>query len=282
MRRGALVGLLTAVLLCGCSAPKRGNPHEHIDTTLSAVLDAHNQRAAALERLWARTSVQVTGRTEGGRLNEQAEGHLQIVQPDRVALSLGKLGKVQLYLGSNESVYWWIDMVDSSQSSVIFGRHQQVTQRKAELLGVPVYPRDLVGLFGITPVDPADVIGDLQQEKGRLIVDVRLDAGRMRIYFAGRSFEPVRVEIFDIDDRLQVESDLERYDYVTVVGDATSKPRIAEKVTLTLADGTIVRISLYDPTNKAIRDSAFELDRLVRGYRIEQIYDLDEQPEGGQ
>lgn len=281
MLRAVLVGLLTAVLLCGCSAPKRHTPHERIETTLAAVLDAHNQRAAALERLWARASVQVTGRTEGGRLNEQAGGHLQIVQPDRVALSLGKLGKVQLYLGSNESVYWWIDMVDSDQASVVFGRHDQVTQRKAELLGVPVYPRDLVGLFGITPIDPAEVVGGLQQDKGRLMVDVRLDAGRMRVYFSHPSNEPVRVEIFDIDDRLQVASDLERYDFVTVVGDATSKPRVAEKVTLTLADKTVVRISLYDPTNKAIRDSAFELDRLIRGYRIEQAFDLDDQPEGG-
>lgn len=280
MLRMAIFGLLAAIFLCGCSAAKR-DPHPVIETTLEAVLDAHNERAAGLDRFWARASVQVIGRTEDGRLREQAEGHLQIVRPDRVALSLGKLGKTQLYLGSNADVYWWIDMVDPDQKSVVFGRHDLVTQRKAELLGVPVYPRDLVGLLGITPIDPARVIGGLQQAKGRLIVDVQVGGGRMRVYFSGLLIEPVRVEMYDLDDRLQVASDLERYDYVTVVGDARSKPRVAEKIVLTLSDDTVVRISLYDPENKVIRDSAFELDRLVRGYRIEQAYDLDDQPEGG-
>jgi hypothetical protein len=87
-------------VLGACATPERPPPRA-LGITAEDVLEAHNARAAALDRLWARASVQVTGADENGRLSEQAEGHLQIDQPDRVALSLGKLGKVQLYLGSN-------------------------------------------------------------------------------------------------------------------------------------------------------------------------------------
>lgn len=279
MLRAACIAL-AAVVLCGCGGGKR-TPVERVDITLAEVLEMHNARAASLDRLWARASVQVSGRTEGGRLNEQAEGHLQIDQPDRVALSLGKLGKVQLYLGSDASRYWWMDMVDGDAKSVVLGRHDLVTPRKAELLGVPVYPRDLVRLIGITPIERDRVIGELVQEDGRLVLEAGLAAGRMRVYFDPASVEPARVEMYDAGGVLQVASDLERYDFVTVVGDATLKPRVAEKITLTLGDGTVVRMSLYAAENRPLADAAFDLDRLVRGYGIDEIYDLDAPREGG-
>ncbi len=284
MLRPIIIALVAATLLSACAAPTRPPP-ETIDITLSEILEKHNTRTAALNRLWARTSVQVTGRdASGGRLSEQAEGHLQIEAPDRVALSLGKLGKVQLYLGSNADFYWWIDMVDRDSKSVVVGRHDQVTPKKAEALGVPIYPRDLIKLLGITPIDPARVIGELTHEGNHLTLDTRLDAGHMKIAFDIQTLEPARVEMYDPAGSLLVASVLTRYDFVSVKGDATLKPRIPEKIVLTLNDGTTVRISLYAPENKPIRPRAFDLEGLLKGYRIDRIYDLDNQPpdrEGG-
>lgn len=273
-----LVAGCLMVVFPGCQTLQRG-PEPIVSVSLAEVLDAHNARAEAIGRLWARASVQVIGvQADGGSLREQAQGHLQIEQPDRVALSLGKLGKVQLYLGSNDSVYWWMDMVDPDNKSVVVGRHDLVTPGKAELLGVPVYPRDLIRLLGITAIEKSRVVGGVTVHNRRFVVDVRLDSGRMLYQFDPRSLEPVRIEYMDESGRMVVVADLERYDFVTVVGDARSKPRIAEKVNLTLADGTVVRMSLYDPQNKPLRSTAFELEKLARGYRIETVYDLDEQP----
>jgi hypothetical protein len=277
MLRPFIIALVATTLLSACAAPKH-TPPDTIDITLDQVLEKQNTRTAALNRLWARASVQVIGRdASGGRLSEQAGGHLQIEAPDRVALSLGKVGKVQLYLGSNTEFYWWIDMVDRDNKSVIIGRHDKVTAQKAQSLGVPIYPRDLIKLLGITPIDSAAVMSELAAEGKRLVLDTRLDAGHMKTYFDARTLDPVRVEMFDPAGTLLVASDLTRYDFVSVQGDATTKPRVPEKIVLTLTDGTTVRISLYAPENKPIRPSAFDLERLVRGYHIDRIYDLDNQ-----
>ncbi len=259
----------------GCQTTPRG-PDPIRDIGLTELVESHNMRADALSEVWARASVQVTGtQADGSTLREQAQGHLQIQQPGKVALSLGKLGKVQLYLGSNDAVYWWIDMVDPNAKSVVVGRHELVSLDKAGVLGVPIYPRDLIGLLGITPIDPLKVIGGVEQIDGRYQIESTVEGGRFRYQFDAATLEPIFVAFVTEQGTTQVESTLDRYGYVTVVGDARSKPRIAEKVTLSLADGTVVRMSLYDPQRKPLRPAAFDLERLVRGYRIEMIYDLD-------
>jgi len=84
------------------------------------VVAAYNARVSAFGRVWARVTAVYRGVDDAGnRLSEQAEGHLQIERPDRVALSLGKLGETYLYLGSNESRYWWIDLVDAAGRPVL-------------------------------------------------------------------------------------------------------------------------------------------------------------------
>jgi len=268
---------LAAALLGGCAAEKRtGKPIEGV--TAAAIVEAHNARVSMLDRLWARTSVQVTStNNRGDRLREQGEGHLQIVQPSSIALTLGKMGKTKLYLGSNERVYWWLDLIDADEKVALIGRHDLVTLEKAAMLGVPVYPRDLVHLLGITPL-PADraSAGLEWDSQSRAGVRAPTDSGWRRVWFDPFTFEPRRVEMFDSRGNLVLESELDRYDYVTVVGDAHSKPRIAERADITIpADQTAIKLSLYAPENRAIRPTAFDIDRLIKGYRIDLVYDLD-------
>lgn len=274
-----VASLLWALAMFGCASGVR-NPRPIPGVTAAQLVGAQNARVARLDRLWARASVQVTSTSDKGkRLRDQGEGHLQIVRPSSIALTLGKLGKTQLYLGSNEEIYWWIDLVDPGEKLALFGRHGMTTLDKAALLGVPVYPRDLVHLLGMTPL-PDDAAGQpiAWDAQSRAALDAPAHSGRRRVWFDARTQEPVRVEIFDAEQVLVLTADLERYDYVTVVGDATAKPRIPEQITIRIvADGTIVKISLYGTENRSIRPTAFDFERLVKGYGVDVIYDLDAQ-----
>lgn len=276
------------VLLClsmigavwGCRGGVR-EPHPRPGITAAQIVEAQNARVAGLDRLWARVSVQVTAKNEKGkRLRDQGEGHLQIVQPSSIALSLGKVGQTQLYLGSNEQIYWWIDLLDSDEKVALAGRHERVTTEKAALLGVPVYPRDLVHMLGITPLPTSAADAELEWDAhSHAAVHAPTDSGERRVWFDVDSMLPTKVELFDDNGELVLTSELDRYDFVNVVGDATIKPKIAERADITIAvDDTKVKISLYDPENRAIRPTAFDFEKLVRGFGVDTIYDLDAQP----
>ncbi|MCL4220523.1 MAG: hypothetical protein KJZ65_04050 [Phycisphaerales bacterium] len=292
-RRHALCGAtwrdgiprLLRLLLCVCIATGavgcRGGvrkPHPVPGVTAAQIVEAHNARVRSLDRLWARTSVQVTSKNEKGRrLRDQGDGHLQIVQPSSVLLSLGKLGQTQLYLGSNDQIYWWIDLMDSNDKIALVGRHSLVTSEKAGLLGVPVPPRDLIHLLGITTlpeqVAQQDITWDADARAG---LETPTDSGSRRLWFDVSSMEPVAVELMDAHGRVVLTARLERYAPVNVVGDATLKPRAPEQANITYSDdGTRVKISLYAAENRPIRPTAFDFERLVKGLGVDTLYDLD-------
>lgn len=273
-----LAAALLALFLAGCGGSRERSANQRDIVSAIELAQQHNARVADLDRLWARATVQVTASNERGkRLREQAEGHLQIDGPDRFALSLGKIGKVQLYLGSNEQLYWWIDLVDSDQKSMLFGRHDQVSDLKAGTLGLPVYPRDALQLLAITPIDVASAT--VLRQGSRRGLSTPTTAGSRIIWFDENSPEPVRVEMRGQEGSPILSADLSSYQWVTVVGDATRKPRVASKIRIELAsDGTRVDLTLYAPENRPIRPSAFDIEGLARAYGVEMLYDLDDQP----
>jgi|GEM_PF-652796 len=117
---------------------------------------AYNARVAPLETLWARTNVQVVQRTARGReTRDQGEGFLQLQRPRRLALQLGKIGETFFYLGSNETVYWWFDMLDRDNRRATLGRHEDATPEVIARFGVPLHPLDLLDVLPVTPLPEA-------------------------------------------------------------------------------------------------------------------------------
>jgi len=269
--------LALAWSLSGCTTPDPIFDPETPLPTHEEVLAGQREAVRGLERLWARAVVQVDGAdAAGNELKEQAEGVLQVIPPDRLALSLGKLGDTLLYLGSNEERYWWFDLLDSDRRIAVIGRHELVTPEKAATLGVPVHPLDLVELLAITPLsEGSEVLG--WDTSGRVIVEHPTRWGSRRIWLDPIDWKAWRVELLDEAGEQLASAELSDHARASVAGDALTSPWVAGRLEVRAAgfDGE-VRVSLYDQQNRRIRDIAFDLGRLANDvYKINAVHDLD-------
>lgn len=264
----------------GCTTPDPiFDPNTPLPST-EDVLAGQREAVRGLERVWARAVVQVDGADPAGKkVNEQGEGVLQVVPPDRLALSLGKLGDTLLYLGSNEEWYWWFDLLDSNRRLAVLGRHALVTPDKAAELGVPVHPLDLIELLAITPLpDDATVRG--WDAIGRVIVEHPNRWGSRRVWLDPTDWRPWRVELLDRNGQPLATAVLSDHARASVEGDALRSPWVAGRLEITAAgfDGE-VRVSLFEPRNQRIREIAFDLQRLADDvYKINEVIDLDATP----
>lgn len=249
-----------------------------------AALAAYDARVSRLERFWARVTLVINAADASGeRFREQGEGHLQIELPRRFALTLGKVGDPRLYLGSNDTVYWWIDTIDSDRRFGAVGRHDLVTQDKVEALGLTIRPLDVIELLGIRPLaddgsaalpaaqvsERADTPGVLRivaRREADLTVLIEVDAERSE----PRSIALVRGGV------VVAQGLLSDYQPVVVTDDRTQRPRVATQLEIRAIglDGA-VRLALYDAENRPLRDVAFDVDRLLKAYRVREVLDLD-------
>ncbi|USN98576.1 MAG: hypothetical protein H6810_10430 [Phycisphaeraceae bacterium] len=276
-----LACLVLAILPAGCgSSPKSGGDHSQPAplADAAAVVKAYNARTSRVTSLWARASVVLEGEDAEGRdLRERAEGHLQIVPPSDVALTLGKLGETNLYFGSNDTVYWWFDMIDPDFKVASFGRHRLVTPEKIDRLDLPIDPLDLIEALGITtlPDDGSTKVAP-GPEAGTLMLAAPAHRGTRRITIDREHSEPGRIELLDDDGQTLLEADLSRYRLIAGLDPGEAPLRIPERVNVRLAgfDGEI-RLSFYEPTRREIKPVAFDPAKLADVYGIDALEDLD-------
>ncbi len=211
---------------------------------------------------------------EGRRHREQGEGHLQLVRDaDQLALSVGKLGETYVYLGSNASEYWWLDLTEQHRAWV--GRHDRVSGPGQA--GVPVHPLDLMDVLGVRPL-PAGAGQSASvgwSADGRLL-GVTLPArwGQRRTWLDPDTFEPVRVELLDRSGAAALTARL--WDYKAVAAppgmvSGVAGPRIATSIDLEVpATETRIELRLFDPANRRgyPKAAAFDLAALLNAYAI--------------
>lgn len=274
---GPLACLLMAVLAGACAGP--GRPAELPGA--SGLVAAHNERIERIDRLWARTSVRVEGRdAEGSRFAEQGEGHLQIVTPDRVAVTVGKLGEVYFALGSNESRYWLVDVSNSERRVMLVGEQASATPAKAAALGLPVHPRDIPMLMGLLPLE-VEALSEPWWDGERGAVAVRVPArwGHAELRYDPRTLELVGSAAYDAAGELVAEASLGLHGVVTDQQGIARLGRTPRRIEIRVPgfDG-FVRMQLDEPEVRAINDAVFNPERLRRAYRVEEVIDLDAPP----
>lgn len=267
--------LLSLCLLCtaACSTPKRP---KDLPATAS-IVEAHNARVVGLDRLWARTSVRVEGRdAEGSKFSEQGEGHLQVERPDRVAVTVGKLGEVYFALGANGEQYWLVDVSDNERRVMLLGEQDQATPAKAEVLGLPVHPRDLPLLMGLMPLDESTAPDPVWDDQGRAVLTIPSRWGSVALRFDPRSLELVGSTAFDGAGVVAAEAVLGLHGPVMDTQGVTVLGRVPQRLEIRVPgfDG-FVRVQLGEPQVRSINATVFTPDRLRRAYRVDELVDLD-------
>lgn len=281
-----LLGIATVQPGCG-STPEAGVGGGNVaPLDADAVIAGYNARADRVTSLWARVAVVLEGKdAEGSPLRERAEGHLQIVPPTDVAITLGKLGETNLYFGSNDRLYWWFDMTDSAMKIARFGRHALVTPEKIDRLGLPIHPLDLVEALGITPIEPAGAGAGAEvtpgEEPGTSIITAPSRRGLRRVTIRDDRYEPSNIRLLSPGGDVLLDVDLSRYRLLAGLDPGEAPLRVAERVRVRMAgfDGEI-RLTLHEPTRKAIKPIAFDPAKLADVYGINALYDLDEPAAG--
>jgi hypothetical protein len=289
--RYVIVATATAVVLCstGCkSSGKHGGKDSAVVSQAAPdfrnAAAAYNERIESLGRFRAQATVQFRyGGKDGETRVEQPEGTIQVVRPDRLALSLGKLGQVKFWLGSDETRYWWLDMLHDEPIAYV-GEHVKYNEQTARQLVLSLPPRTLIRVLCLTPMDQ-NAWGATQWSTDglRLGITIQLEGGgRQRVWVDPANYCPIKSELFDAtgnvvfvvdmtgDERVEVEAG-------SVRGGSPWIPKSYSVYRLGEQD-PVARISLSGAKNDGVNDKAFDFETVTSTYGVEQIVDIDNEP----
>ncbi|MCC7389961.1 MAG: hypothetical protein IT431_14465 [Phycisphaerales bacterium] len=278
----ALVVVFAALLLGGCAST--GGPRFERPAVVPGYPEAaarFNARVARLDRVWSRVNITLRSPGEdGGTSVDRAEGYLQLEQPDKTSLSIMKVGATYFYLGSDAEGYWWLDMSEAEHKTALYGKHAEATPELVAELGLPVHPRELLELFGITPLPvrgPGEVVepGSVDWDESRGMLRVRTGAmwGQRVVWLDPVTMAPQRVELLGPGGVLRAVCDMGRYISAPVRGDGRVPPKLASQYRVEMpTTGARATLELYGAENKPINARAFDFANLVESYGIDEVY----------
>jgi hypothetical protein len=208
-------GLAAVGLLCGCG-PARGPAPSPPAAALGPadVIAAHNAWADSIERVWSRAAIYLsfpTGEPNKARLQQDLDGHLFVVKPDRLFLHGQILGQEIFTIGMNPDKYWlWVrPQVDT----VWVGKRGGPGERR-----FIVSPEDLMSALGIFRIDLGAggmAAFTAQRQHYLLSEDRRFGSGRApvrRVWFDPRTLRPVRVDLYDGAGKCILMAEMMRYE----------------------------------------------------------------------
>jgi hypothetical protein len=249
--------------------------------TYDKVAEGYNARVTPLERLWARTVVRFTFVDANGKSQtEQVEGHCQYIRPRRTLVSFHKAGHPLAMLGSNEDRFWWIELGEQKRAFV--GTHAAATPDRIAAAGLRVHPIDLMELLGLTPLPSAGegcTVG-ASADNRHLVVTIPGESSKRRLFLSPATLQPSRIELVDATGRVSAFSQLAKYRAVALKGAPPEVPRpwVATDIRVEADNGaTKVIMELSEPQNDPgrFKPAAFDFDRLVEAYGVNEIRDLD-------
>lgn len=283
----AAVAAVAAVFAGGCASTgqERGDAEFGPAPSFTDVAKVYNKRVAGLERLWARSTVRFQGVDEKEQaIDEQGEGHLQVIRPRKLYMTVGKVGNDAYELGSDDHRYWWIDV---RERFALIGRHENARGRMLERAGLPVPPLDVMAVLGISELRPEAAAPTVTRSDDgrRLIVTMPRPEGTRELRLDPRTYEPLEILLRDKAGATTVSAELSEYAPVLHTEDAAGgggvPSRMAMRIYLSAPkQRTEITLWLHDAENRGnkMRERAFDFDFLVREYRVQRVKDLDALP----
>ncbi len=280
-----LVGL--GSVITGCATDGVGAGPAPVDRgtapSYAEVVQEYNRRTERIPRLWASAVVRLRYADEDGNLrDEQGEGHVQLLAPDRLALSVGKLSQTLFWLGCDSERFWWFELEDAGRAFV--GRHANLGSACAEPVGLPAYPRDVIELMGVTslPVRTTGGRTGWTRDGKYLVIERPGHTGFVQSFLDPENHQPVWIKILDAHTRqIIVMSKLEDYAPVELRNVGGFFPYAASRVTITQPgqEGEL-RISLPVMTDgrrrgDQIPGAAFSFESLRQAHRPAEVVVLD-------
>ncbi|MDF1809921.1 MAG: hypothetical protein P1U42_09525 [Phycisphaerales bacterium] len=275
--RFVALSLIVVVFVVGCSTTSKVDISklEEPPSTLE-IASTHNERVEAIDTLWARISIRAKGvYPDGKKYEEQGEGHLQIEKPSGVSLTIRKLGELYFAYGANSESYWSFNLLDKEQKTMQIGRLEDVSVEKANQLGMPIHPGELIELSGLMPIDLSKAGGSRWSDDGKLVgVTVPSQWGSFVLWFDPRTNLVARSDVYDRDGVHVASASLTRYKPAKVPNQQPVLVPGKIEITNPGQEG-FVRIEISEPASKTIRPMVFDPARLKRAYRVDEVIDLD-------
>ncbi len=234
---------------------------------------AQSLRVADLDRLWARATLRLYTIDKDGDTNEEeADGHVQYIRDRKLFLAVKKLGETYFQLGSNDTLFWWIDLSDSDHKAALVGEHAKATPKTAARFGLPVHPLDLIDVLCLLPFPDRPITSPNWTPDGRYVrVTLQGRWGQRSVFLDPKTLVPRRVEAFDARGALVLSATMNEDEPVKVKGLEKTSATIATEIEIDVpASKTRAKMSLHDPENRrdGISASAFDLKSLLERYGV--------------
>ncbi|MBB6431145.1 hypothetical protein [Algisphaera agarilytica] len=153
----------------------------------------YNQNATALERVWARTKVEMRWRDGKNRKRrESGDGRLIFERPLNTAWTVELLGDVKLWAGSDVNGFWMFDLLDERRA--YYGRYGQPL---VQPLPLPVQPEAVPFLLGLMPIDASrrPSAPEVEVFNGYFVIEP--PALNLRLMLDPVTARPVRIDLTD-------------------------------------------------------------------------------------
>jgi hypothetical protein len=243
----------------------------------------YNRSVDYLDRVLARVNILLTYFDEDGKEHhEDPEGRLQIVRPNKLALSLGKAGQILFWFGCDPEQYWWLDLSEKGKRIAAVGRHEKFDDSTAQRIGLPIKPLDLIRLLGVVKMDVTARGATQWSDDGKLlgITAPVADRGFQRTWVDPRDMHPVTIEIFDKQRNLVLVAEHTGEEFVELTRDlpgvGVTQVRMPGRVEIThLETKTKARITLTGVKDGPISEKAFDLSVIQDKFPVDKVIDLD-------
>jgi len=271
------------VALTGCESIPRTAPQQPSQMpSYQELVARYNKNLARVDRLWARTVVELTWHDEKGTHHEQGDGNLIVILPNQVALSIGKLGHTGMWAGCDAHRYWLFDL-RKNHDKLFVGTHNQAQRQRSHHWPLPVKPNELTVLLGLTPIQSAPAVTPTVAWDNAAFV-IEPVSRRLRLWIDPNTARPVRIDLLDETGRKRVTCLLSRWKRVTLENTPPGAlPWAATRLEISLigqeGEMTLFLSDLTDGrADHKIKDRAFDLDHLIKIFKPTKWVNLDKEP----